>query len=314
MKLTLNSADAVALLERQRRDWGLAASNYLALADVQSKTVDFGNTRLNVQFNPARIVSSSAKVDPKSIAERKCFLCAQNRPPVQEGISYDANRFTLLVNPFPIFPQHLTIPAIAHTEQVIRPYFGDMLNLAEALQEFTIFYNGPKCGASAPDHMHFQAGNKGFMPIEKQWRSQAKKIVDKNDTTLYTYADGMRTAFILEGSQKEQMVTAFETLYELLETKPGDTEPMLNLLAWHDVGKYIAMIFPRAKHRPACYTAQGENNLLISPASVDMGGVFITPREEDFKKITPEAIRAILQEVCISEENLNTIAHQLTQK
>lgn len=305
-----NSSDAVALIGRQRLDWGLATSNYKALSDVKVKEFDFGNARFKVQFNPARIVSSSAKVDPKSIAERKCFLCAQNRPEVQEELPYDSN-FTILVNPFPIFPQHLTIPVNAHTDQLIRNYFGDMLDLAKDLDGFTIFYNGPKCGASAPDHMHFQAGNKGFMTIENEWRKTAEVIGVKDSTTAYTYSDGMRTAFILEGRDKKQLVTRFESLYELLETKPGEQEPMMNLLAWYEDGKYIAMIFPRAQHRPGCYTATGDANMLISPASVDMGGVFITPREEDFLKITPDAIRSILQEVCLSEEKMNAVADKL---
>lgn len=159
------------LLTGQLASWETARNNYAALSGVRVKELNVNGIPYKVQFNPARIVSSGAKVDAKSIQERKCFLCPANLPPVQKGIPFGGH-YHILVNPFPIFPRHLTIPELAHTPQRIASRFTDMLELAEALTEYTIFYNGPRCGASAPDHAHFQAGNKGFMPIEKDWRGQ----------------------------------------------------------------------------------------------------------------------------------------------
>jgi hypothetical protein len=166
------------LLTGQLASWETARNNYAALSGVRVKELNVNGILYKVQFNPARIVSSGAKVDAKSILERKCFLCPANLPPVQKGIPFGGH-YNILVNPFPIFPRHLTVPELAHTPQRIATRFTDMLELAEALTDYTIFYNGPKCGASAPDHAHFQAGNKGFMPIEKDWRGQtAGKIAD----------------------------------------------------------------------------------------------------------------------------------------
>ena len=177
------------LLTGQLASWETARNNYAALSGVRVKELNVNGILYKVQFNPARIVSSGAKVDAKSILKRKCFLCPANLPPVQKGIPFGGH-YNILVNPFPIFPRHLTVPELAHTPQRIATRFTDMLELAEALTDYTIFYNGPKCGASAPDHAHFQAGNKGFMPIEKDWRGQtAGKIADYRKAALWYLDD-----------------------------------------------------------------------------------------------------------------------------
>jgi ATP adenylyltransferase/5',5'''-P-1,P-4-tetraphosphate phosphorylase II len=152
------------LISRQMNDWSLAGNNYAALAGVKVKRFEVNGREVQVQFNPARIVSSAAKVDDKSLSERRCFLCAANRPVEQEGLAW-GDLYTILVNPFPIFPRHLTIPSNNHKPQRIKGRIGDMLGLAADLHDFVIFYNGPKCGASAPDHCHFQAGSKGLMSL-----------------------------------------------------------------------------------------------------------------------------------------------------
>ncbi|MDR2804708.1 MAG: DUF4922 domain-containing protein [Dysgonamonadaceae bacterium] len=264
------------LFEEQLNDWELAKTNYKALTQVKVKTLNVDGYPYKVQFNPARITSSAAKVDPQSIQARKCFLCSDNRPPVQKGIPFKG-QYTVLVNPYPIFPRHLTVPALEHTPQLIAPRFGDMLDLAQALDDYVVFYNGPKCGASAPDHFHFQAGNKGFLPIEneREWKN----------------------AIRIESANRQEMLARFRQNYDALPLPPGDSEPMLNLLTWYENGTWITCLFPRKKHRPACYSAEGDARLLISPASVDMAGVFITPLEKDFEKITAEDIVEILDEV-----------------
>jgi len=264
------------LFDKQLTDWELARENYNSLKQVKVKTLFVDGREYKVQFNPARIISSTAKVDAQSIKERKCFLCAENRSPEQNGIPFKG-RYTILVNPYPIFPRHLTIPAVEHTPQRIGFRLGDMLDLAWQLDNYVVFYNGPECGASAPDHFHFQAGNKGFLPIEK----------DRNRCNM----------ICIESEKKTELLDRFRQVYGTMEQKPEDDEPMMNMLAWRESNKWIVCIFPRKKHRPSCYSATGDGNLLISPAAVDLGGVFITPLEKDFEKITAEDVGKILHEI-----------------
>lgn len=302
------------LLTRQLASWETAHNNYAALSGVQVKELNVNGIPYKVQFNPARIVSSGAKVDARSIKERKCFLCPANLPPEQEGIPFGGH-YLILVNPFPIFPRHLTIPEEAHVDQRIASRFGDMLDLARQLTDYTIFYNGPRCGASAPDHAHFQAGNKGFMPIEQDWRRQiAGKIADYGQATLWYLDDAPRATLVIESPERETAVRLFDLVYRSLNVKPGEEEPMMNVLTLFENGKWIVFIFPRAKHRPACYTAEGEDNLLSSPASVDLGGVFITPVEKDFRKITAEDVAQILSEVCLSPTDFHRLRQRIREQ
>lgn len=303
------------LLDEQLSSWNTATDNYAALTQVRVKELNVNGTHYKVQFNPARIVSSAAKVDSKSIQERKCFLCPVNRPAEQKGLPFK-EQYQILVNPFPIFPKHLTIPALEHTDQRIRERFPDMLDLAATAHGYVVFYNGPRCGASAPDHIHFQAGSKGFLPIEEEWRTgKTEKVGAYHAATLHTLGDATRSTLIIESPVREDAIALFDIVYQAMELKPGEEEPMMNLLAWVEEGdtgdkRWIVCIFPRHKHRPACYTAEGDANILISPASVDMGGVFITPRESDFKKLTATDIDTILSEVCLP----NTEFRKLTQR
>ena len=294
------------LLTEQLASWETARNNYAALSGVQVKELNVNGTLYKLQFNPARIVSSGAKVDAKSIKERKCFLCPANLPAVQKGIPFEGH-YNILVNPFPIFPRHLTVPETAHVAQRIAPRFGDMLDLARQLTDYTIFYNGPKCGASAPDHAHFQAGNKGFMPIEQDWRRQvAGKVADYGQGTLWWLNDAPRTTLVIESADRKTAIKLFDTVYHSLD--------MMNVLVMYEDNKWIVFVFPRAKHRPACYTAEGDANLLSSPASVDLGGVFITPVEKDFIKITAEDIAQILGEVCLSPADFQKVRKRIQEQ
>jgi ATP adenylyltransferase/5',5'''-P-1,P-4-tetraphosphate phosphorylase II len=264
------------LFQEQLNEWELAKSNYKLLEQVKTKTLVADGREYKVQFNPARITSSAAKVDPEFIRERKCFLCTENRPREQKGIPFNG-RYTIIVNPYPIFRRHLTIPSVEHTPQRITSRFGDMLDLAQQLDEYIIFFNGPKCGASAPDHFHFQAGNRGFLPIEKD--------KDWNNTIR------------IESKSKEEMLDRFQQIFDSLPLQPEDDEPMLNILTWYENGMWTTCLFLRKKHRPSCFSAEGDANLIITPASVELGGVFITPLEKDFEKITGENIAEILREI-----------------
>ena len=199
--------------------------------------------------------------------------------------------------------------------QRISPRFGDMLDLAQQLTDYTIFYNGPKCGASAPDHAHFQAGNKGFMPIEQSWRELvAGKGADYGQATLWHLNDTPRTTLVIESADRKTAIKLFDIVYHSLDIQPGEDEPMMNVLGMYEAGKWIVFIFPRAKHRPACYTAEGDANLLSSPASVDLGGVFITPVEKDFIKITAEDIAQILGEVCLSPTDFQKVRQRIKEQ
>lgn len=298
------------LLTEQLSTWETARNNYAALTGVQVKDLNVRGVRYKVQFNPARIVSSGAKVDDRSIKARKCFLCPANLPAQQKGIPFRGH-YQILVNPFPIFPRHLTIPDLEHTPQRIEGRLEDMMALARELTDYTLFYNGPRCGASAPDHAHFQAGNRGFMPIEDDWKNQiAGKIADYGKASLYWLNDSPRATLVIQSADIASAEHLFGLICRLLPTQP-EGEPMLNLLTLYDADRWTLFVFPRAKHRPACYTAEGDARLLSSPASVDLGGVFITPVEADFHKISAEIMEQILSEVCLSETDFARLRREI---
>lgn len=309
------TGQTLALLEQQKDSWTTAGNNYTALSGIKVKKLTVGGIPMNVQFNPSRIVSSAAKVDPKSIQERKCFLCMNNLPEVQKGIPF-GKEYIILVNPFPIFPSHLTIPVVNHVDQLIGERFGDMLDLAKGLDEFVLFYNGPKCGASAPDHAHFQAGNKGFMPLEYDWktisRNQAVPVVRKDDILISRLREFPQATLVLESADRNLLVSWFNKIYKRLEIlAPAEPEPMLNVLCLFENGQWRVYLFPRRLHRPTQYFAEGDANLLISPASVDLGGVFITPRENDFDKISAADIADILAQISIEQPVMDALCSLL---
>jgi len=294
------------LFVSQLSEWDLARQNYQQLGNVKVKKIDYGAFSLVVQFNPGRITSSSAKVDTRSIEARPCFLCEKNRPVQQRGLPFE-NGFTTLINPFPIFKRHLTIVSDSHIDQRIQGNFEMMLKLAKAIPDFVIFYNGPQCGASAPDHLHFQAGNKGFLPIENDFTvgRLCRRHSDNNGYELWLWRGYQRGIITLKGDDTSSLIKAFETFVNKFAVKQSDRpEPMLNILASYSGGFWIVHLIPRKLHRPSQFFAEGDSKILLSPASVDMGGVVITPREDDFNKITPADISDILNQTCYSENEL----------
>jgi len=307
------SKKARELIREQTGEWDLATKNYASLKKVKVKTFDYGDYHIDIQFNPKRIVSSAAKVDTKSIEARPCFLCEKNLPSQQRGL-YFKNEYIVLVNPFPIFPEHLTIPHISHTNQRISGNFGSMLNLAAGLDDFVLFYNGPKCGASAPEHLHFQAGIKGFLPIETDFSNNkcCKEVRTIDNVTISHWPDYQRGIISLNSKDRENLIECFNLIYSKLQiSQPNEVEPMLNILAIFEQGEWIIHIFPRTLHRPVQYFATGEKQFILSPASVDMGGVLITPREEDFTKISKEDIRDIFNQVCLEPQAVLKLITQL---
>jgi hypothetical protein len=274
------------LLTEQKSEWDLLRRGYDSLAAVCTRTFAFDGFEVKLQFNPGRYASSAAKVDDKSIRERKCFLCDANRPKEQRGLDCGGN-YTLLCNPFPIFPEHFTITHREHRPQRILDCFADMLRLARDLgDDFCVFYNGPRSGASAPDHLHLQAGNRNFMPIDSDYA--------RVDPNRY-----LRRFVTIESASDLEVVRRFELLYATLPRQ--EDEPMMNVITYHDANTYRAIVFPRGKHRPASYFAQGNAQLLLSPGTVDMGGVLIVVREQDFVRITRHDIVRTYEEVTLAE-------------
>jgi SpoIID/LytB domain protein len=284
------------LYEQQYSVWELARKNIDSLKKVETRTFVFDGFEINAQFNSARIVSSAAKTDAKSIRERKCFLCAENRPEVQKGIFYD-NKFEILVNPFPILPYHFVIARNEHTPQEILPYFSDMLNLAKDLDEFTLLYNGPEAGASAPDHFHFQAVERGHLPVELEYEKLQSKIIFKNETSVCRNIENyLRSCIVIESSDKGSAKNAFERIYKILQ-QDSNTEPKMNVFCLYKNNTWITFVFPREKHRPTQYYADGDENMMISPGAIDIAGILIMPRKEDFDKLNKEIIEDVFRQV-----------------
>jgi hypothetical protein len=289
--------------EDQKQSWPLAAANYAGLASVEEKHFDFDGFVVKVQFNPERIRSSAAKVDKASIAERQCFLCDENRPAEQKAIGC-GDRFQILVNPFPIFHRHFTVSSLAHTDQLFFENIAEMLQIAKNMEGFTVFYNGPECGASAPDHLHFQAGENGFMPVETEFEilktDKNNLLSETGSTKIRAFENYLRRMISIETAGFEEAVQAIRFFTaKFHEFQPEKKEPMLNVLCYFSDSKWTVHLFPRKLHRPSQFFAEGEKQILLSPASVDFGGVFITPRKEDFDKITTTDIADIFEQVTV---------------
>ena len=299
------------LFDQQLSVWEMARNNFEGLKTVQIREFDFDGFAVKVQFNPARMVSSGAKVDAKTIAERKCFLCAANRPEVQRGIEW--RDYDILINPFPIFTRHLTIPRREHVDQRLVPYIADMFDLARELTDFVVFYNGPKCGASAPDHMHFQAGNADFLPLVSDYFNLKQvgrtELVETADTAeTYLIKDYLRVVYCIESADAVALKEAFMKLYNSWVVD-ADVEPMMNVVCLYRQstvdgqqtadGKWYLFVIPRGAFRPWQYTAEGDKQLLVSPATVEVSGLFITPVKEHFERITKEDVVDILTQCTI---------------
>jgi hypothetical protein len=301
-------AAAGILLKQQQTKWDKIIEGYNSLKAVQTKYFEFDGFRINVQFNPNRIISSSATVDENSIKKRKCFLCIDNLFEDQKGLIY-SHEYIILANPYPIFPEHFTVSNVNHFPQRINDIFHVLLSLSKSTSKyFTVFYNGPKCGASAPDHLHFQAGNKYFMPIDKDYPQLKKQygeiLFEEYGFTVTAVNDNLRRFIAFEGESEEVLIYAFSLFFETYSLlQKYEDEPMMNILSSFETGKgWRIIIFLREKHRPSHYYAAGDKNILLSPAAVDLGGVCITPRETDFAKITKDHLLEILNEVSVGKD------------
>ena len=327
-----------AFFQKELQDWPEAAERYKALEEgVQTKELPLGETMMAAQFNPARIVSTGAAIDKKTISERPCFLCDNNRPKEQHKLMTEKH-YQILVNPYPILPQHFTIPMRRHTPQSIYSSFGTLRKMAWDMPKHIVFYNGPLCGASCPDHMHLQAGSRGIVPLERDWTMYEKELRKLYPLTgeqmasmeeagnvgnrpgLYLLEGYACPVFVIRSLPTESDSLLCQRVYKALPVIGDETEPRLNIVCWREKGtasrpdEIVTLIFPRSKHRPDCYYAEGKEQLLISPGALDMCGLFITPREQDFEALTAEKAASILKEVTLSEEELKPIITQLTDK
>ncbi len=308
---------ALQLFETQKQKWKLLADGVKTLETIKTKSFMFDGYKIKAQFNVGRIISTSAKVDPKSISERKCFLCTENLPEDQRGILYK-NSYIILCNPFPIFPTHFTLTFKEHQPQRIVDTFSDFLDLSKDLSKYySVIYNGPRCGASAPDHLHFQAGNKFFMPIDDEFHQikneYGKEIVDNDTMSIFAIDDGIRKFVSIESNEKDLVNDVFNIFYKTYsDIMDEQQEPMLNLISFYEEEYgWRIIIFLRAKHRPAVFFAEDETKMLVSPAAIDLGGVVIFPREEDFNRIDKQMIKEIFQEVFIDRRTLDIVEKKL---
>lgn len=296
---------------RQLEVWTDARHRFRDLKHVETRQF---SDQLKLQWNPARIVSTGAKIDKKTLGERPCFLCDKNRPKEQMSKQID-EKFHLLVNPFPILPVHFTIPARKHQPQLIYKNYGEMHRFISLHSDLMVFYNGPKCGASAPDHLHFQAGTNGILPLQTNWQRLSRNLTDiislNDEEKISVVRDFIVPAFVIISKSAESDETLFRRLYKAMPQRGDETEPMMNIISWRKGEEFISVVIPREKHRPKAYFAEGDAQFVVSPGALDMSGLIITPREEDFRKLTEEKALSLLQECGVSEEKMNAIIAKL---
>ena len=298
---------------KQLNQWKDVAKRFEELKGVQTREVGSALA----QFNPARLVSTGAKIDKATLAKRPCFLCEKNRP-VEQIVLPFGEGFDILVNPFPILPVHFTIPSRHHQLQAIAENYVQIHRLLRAYPQLMVFYNGPKCGASAPDHLHFQAGTSGILPLQRDWErlyETSLPLLKLNSTEgIYEIKDYICPALAIVSHTEKHDVELFSRLYEALPLKEDETEPMMNIVAWRNGEAFISVVFPREKHRPDCYSAEGEAQCLVSPGSLDMAGLLILPRQSDFEGMTAERAKAILREVSLSEEVMAEVVKRIRNR
>lgn len=296
---------------RQLEVWTDARHRFRDLKHVETRQF---SDQLKLQWNPARIVSTGAKIDKKTLGERPCFLCDKNRPKEQMSKQID-EKFHLLVNPFPILPVHFTIPARKHQPQLIYKNYGEMHRFISLHSDLMVFYNGPKCGASAPDHLHFQAGTNGILPLQTNWQRLSRNLTDiislNDEEKISVVLDFIVPAFVIISKSAESDEALFRRLYKAMPQRGDETEPMMNIISWRKGEEFISVVIPREKHRPEAYFAEGDAQFVVSPGALDMSGLIITPREEDFRKLTEEKALSLLQECGVSEEKMNVIIAKL---
>ena len=303
--------------------WPLACSNFRALKDVKVREIEVGGLTVKLQFNPARMISSAAKLNKEDIAKRRCFLCRENRPVEQIMLKFEGRKnkkYDILVNPYPIFPDHLVIAKSNHTDQSIWHRYVDMLDLARKYTGYTFFYNGPKSGASAPDHHHFQGAPKGLMPLENDVNACISKddvtleyLTSVQDASLYHYKRFTTGVFVLRAETAKSAAKLFYRLLDCAELPEGEPEPLFNLFSWWADGEFRSIVVFRRSHRSHHYFSDGPDHLTMSPGCADMAGVFIVPVPDEYEKISSELLTEMVVEVSVSKEVESKMLERLTR-
>ncbi len=304
--------------------WPLACDNFRALKNVRVRDMNVGGLMVKLQFNPARMISSAAKLNKEDIARRRCFLCRENRPDEQIMIKFDGRKgkkYHILVNPYPIFPDHLVIAKNRHVEQSILHRYVDMLDLARKYSSYTFFYNGPRSGASAPDHHHFQAAPSGLIPLVEDVNGliagndvdTLQYVASIQDAKLYHYDRFTTGVFVLRAETVKSAAKLFYRLLDCADTPEGEKEPLFNLFSYWKDGEFRSVVVFRSRHRSHHYFSDGPDHLTMSPGCADMGGVFIVPVEEEYNKITEALLGEMVQEVSITKDEESIVINRLTR-
>ena len=308
------------LLTSQKENWQFLKNGYNELKEVQTRDVVFDTFNIKLQFNPNRITSSNAAVDDVSVKERDCFLCPANLPQEQKCILYNET-YMILCNPYPIFPEHFTLPNINHFPQSVKSSFKTLLNLGKDLSEYySVFYNGPQCGASAPDHMHFQAGSKLFLPVEKDYDKlkelYGERIIKTKNLEVCGIDDGLRKFISAESKNINILIKVCNKLYQThAKLFRNSKEPPMNIIVnYNDDAGWRVMFFLRSKHRPSHYFRDGKEKILISPGAADMGGVCILPMEKDYNDLDKTVLTQIFKEIGIGKESFVYVKSSMKEK
>jgi len=293
------------LLSEQKKTWLQLREGYESLKNVRTREIPCDGFSVRIQHNPGRIRSTTADVGDNHISNRPCFLCLNNLPEAQKGILY-RNAYLILCNPAPVFSSHLTISCLDHRPQAIVDHINTLLQLTGDFGDrWTVLYNGPKCGASAPDHLHFQAIPSGLMPIEKEILEEGNLTrITKADSVRISCAKGLgRETIILEGDDPLAVANVFSgMLAALKEVLYAEEEPIINIAGFYGNGKWRLLVFPRARHRPEAFFREGEDRVLVSPAVIEMCGIIITPVEKDFEKLDASTLDGIYREVSLKTD------------
>jgi len=305
------------LFDEQKEEWIFLNQKFDNLTHVDSREIKFDGFSITLQYNPDRIHSTSADIDKHLVQPKECFLCIENRPSEQRGIKY-GKYFELLCNPYPILKDHFTVVKQKHTSQSLVLHLGEFLNITKDIgDKFTLFYNGPRCGASAPGHMHFQAITKNVLPIENDFdflrTAFIKSSFSNEKISINLSKNYMRYFIAIESSSNKEIILFFKKLNNILKkiTTPGQ-EPLMNVLANYENDTWRLIIFPRAKHRPSHYFQTGEKQIVVSPAAVDLGGLVITPRKADFDKITKADLMEIFRQCTVTKEMFEYLMAKLS--
>ena len=300
--------------------WQLASSNFRALKTAPSREVDVFGLKCRIQYNPRRVISSTADTSPAAIASRKCFLCADNRPREQFHLGFEGRKgrnYHIQINPYPIFRGHLVIVRDEHIPQEIWHHFPDMLDFAARYKDYLVFYNGPSSGASAPDHLHFQAIPKHNLPLEdvvdEFLDHPGEPLATVKDASLYKFDGYARGVFALKATTSKSLAKLFYRLLDCTDRGKGEEEPMFNLYAYVKNGEYRTIVVMRSAKRSHHFYSEGADHLTISPGAADIAGLFVAPFREDYDKADTALLEELLSEVCISEDEQNMIVWRLTR-